>query len=410
MTPEEAKALIAKFMKFGPRSDDLYPNKPPRPSDVPMRYVGTDVGHLSGGTNIQSLPRKFEPSSQQQTIFDELAKGLEFCDMPFFNIIVDAKAGSGKTTTIVEGMRYIPREPNLLTPPLVVFLAFNKSIADTLGRKCPPGVICSTFHSLGFRALKSSGLVKPSVKVDSRKCMKLVWNAINDRDDPDTRNICKLVSLAKSVPCDVSEIDFDETCYHHDIILERAERAYNIVRAVVEVSLRDTDVIDFDDMLYMPVMFNISFQHYHYVFVDEAQDTNSLQLEIVSRLLGPRSRLIAVGDPHQAIYGFRGANADSMSRITQRFQCKTFPLSVSYRCPKAVVREAQRYLEPTKHMPTKPEDEGTPVNLDEIEPDSLGAPETGEDEPECPDSPSGQHEFDTNDEGETKCVYCDEEK
>ncbi len=290
----------------------------------------------------------FQPSPQQQVIFDELAKGLEFAELPFFNITVDAKAGSGKTTTIIESMRYIPREG--LMPPKVVFLAFNKSIADQLGRKCPAGVVCSTFHSLGFRALKGSGLVQPSVKVDARKAHKLVWNAISDRDDPDTRNICKLVSMAKTVPVDVTEIDFDEVCYHHDINLERAERGFNIVRSVVEATLQDTSTIDFDDMLYMPVMHQISFNHYDYVFVDEAQDTNGIQVEILSRLMAPRCRLVAVGDPHQAIYGFRGANADAMSRISERFQCKTFPLSVSYRCPKAVVREAQRYL---TQLPTR---------------------------------------------------------
>src|SRR5258708_2097894 len=103
----------------------------------------------------RKTPKAFQPSPQQQTIFDELKKGLEFSDMPFFNIIVDAKAGSGKTTTIVEGMKYIPREG--LMPPRIVFLAFNKSIADTLSRKCPTGVMCSTFHRLGRRALVGSG-------------------------------------------------------------------------------------------------------------------------------------------------------------------------------------------------------------------------------------------------------------
>ncbi len=288
----------------------------------------------------------FNPSPQQQCIFDELAKGLEFSELPFFNIVVDAKAGSGKTTTIVEGMRYIPRDG--LLPPKVIFLAFNKSIADTLGRKCPAGVVCSTFHSLGFRALKSSGLVEAKVKVDGNKSRKLVWNAVADREDPDTSNICKLVSMAKTVACDVSEIDFDEVCFRHAIILERKERAFNIVRSVVEATLQDLTVIDFDDMLYMPVMHQISFSHYDYVFVDEAQDTNGIQVEILSRLMAPRCRLVAVGDPCQAIYGFRGADADAMSRIAERFQCKTFPLSVSYRCPKAVVREAQKYLSQTK--------------------------------------------------------------
>src|SRR5215813_1506626 len=97
---------------------------------------------------------QFIPSPQQQAIFDQLKLGLDGGG----NIIVDAKAGSGKTTTIVEGMNYIPKVGGLIMPK-VVFLAFNKSIAETLGRRCPTGTICSTFHSLGFRALKNSGIV-----------------------------------------------------------------------------------------------------------------------------------------------------------------------------------------------------------------------------------------------------------
>lgn len=289
-------------------------------------------------SQVKAPPKKssdFVPSVQQKAIFDELAKGQGN------NIIVDAKAGSGKTTTIVEGMKYIPRGD--LLPPKVVFLAFNKSIAETLGRRCPVGTVCSTFHSLGFRALKNSGIVPRNVRFDGRKAMKLVWNAC-DKDDPDTRNICRLVSMAKTVSVDVGQIDFEEVCYYHDLVLERQERGFQIVRSVVEATLQDTETVDFDDMLYMPVMHGISFDKYHYVFVDEAQDTNDIQLEILTRLQAVTSRLVAVGDPHQAIYGFRGANADSMSRIARRFGCETYPLSVSYRCPKAVVREAQKYL------------------------------------------------------------------
>ena len=282
---------------------------------------------------------QFTPSQQQQVIFDSLSLGLDVLD----NLIIDAKAGSGKTTTIIEGMKYIPRLGGVMLPR-VVFLAFNKSIATELSRRCPPGTVCSTFHALGFRALRNSGLVDKNVKVESNKARKLVWNA-TDKEDPDTRNICRLVSLAKSVPMDVNEINFDEVSYYHDLVLEKPERAYDIVRAVVRATLEDTTQIDFDDMLYMPVMLDVAFDHYNYVFVDEAQDTNSIQLEILERLRAPNSRFVAVGDPHQAIYGFRGANADSMSRIAHQFNCKTFPLSVSYRCPKAVVREAQKYLQ-----------------------------------------------------------------
>jgi superfamily I DNA/RNA helicase len=63
----------------------------------------------------------------------------------------------------------------------------------------------------------------------------------------------------------------------------------------------------------------------------------------LERSLGHSSRFVAVGDPHQAIYGFRGANSDALDKIVARFACRTLPLSVSYRCSKAVVAEAQKF-------------------------------------------------------------------
>jgi superfamily I DNA/RNA helicase len=107
--------------------------------------------------------------------------------------------------------------------------------------------------------------------------------------------------------------------------------------------LRDTSCIDFDDMLWLPVILGHKFSTLDWLFVDEAQDTNDIQIEILERSLGHSSRFVAVGDPHQAIYGFRGANSDALDKIVARFACRTLPLSVSYRCSKAVVAEAQKF-------------------------------------------------------------------
>jgi superfamily I DNA/RNA helicase len=56
-------------------------------------------------------------------------------------------------------------------------------------------------------------------------------------------------------------------------------------------------------------------------------------------------RIIAVGDRNQAIYGFRGAHSASMDEIKKRFNARTLPLSVSYRCPQAVVLKAREWVE-----------------------------------------------------------------
>lgn len=301
---------------------------------------------------------QFTPSSQQSAIFTSLGLPL-----PAPSIIVDAKAGTGKTTTIVHGLDYIPTDGFL--KPAVVLIAFNKAIAETLKQRCPAWVQSTTGHALSFRALKNSGIVPRNVKVDGSKCKRWVWNAY-DRNDPDTKGVIKLVSMAKTIPTESPDRELlADAIFHHDLQIENVDKAVAVVLEVLKRSNDETTIIDFDDMLYMAVIFNARFDKQDYIFVDEAQDTNDIQLEIFKRLMKPvafvpvdpedeprepvfrsPSRLIAVGDPYQAIYGFRGANADSMERIRKTFSCEVFPLSVSYRCPKAVVREAQQYIQP----------------------------------------------------------------
>lgn len=290
----------------------------------------------------------FTPSPQQTAIFTAITSSAG-------NLIIDACAGSGKTTTLVEALKLLPqRRDGCLVSQSIYFLAFNKNIADTLSLRCPKHVSCSTFHSLGFRALKS--ITGPKVKVEARKVPKIVWSLL-DREDPDIQNVIRLVGLLKSTWPIASSAG--ELCTLHDLAFEDPRSAIATALRALELSNKDLSQIDFDDMLYLPVLLNASFSSADWIFVDEAQDLNSIQHEIIFRLHKPEqninlvntpyqmfssTRLVAVGDPHQAIYAFRGAAADSMDLLASRFHCSTLPLSVSYRCPKQIVAEAQKYI------------------------------------------------------------------
>lgn len=279
---------------------------------------------------------KFQPSPEQQSIYDCML------DPTGPNILIQACAGSGKTTTLIEGLRLpccAALDPRTFSIQTTVFLAFNKAIAEELSRRCPSGVQCSTFHSLGFRALLASLPRNRKPELRGNKVSKLCFNRLGEH--PDVQPLIKLVSLLKSCwprPSSVSEL-----CSLHDLDFEKRSNA-DLAFSILDRSNEDLSTIDFDDMLYLPVLRNLEFQKADWLFVDEAQDTNDIQLEILDRMRGPRTRFVAVGDRHQAIYGFRGANADSMDRIRSRFQCTELPLSVSYRCSQSVVREAQKYL------------------------------------------------------------------
>lgn len=280
----------------------------------------------------------FQPTQQHLDIRDALLSGS--------NIIVEASAGSGKTSTILwlqDQLAIHAIQTDSLLPPAVLFLAFNKTICDELKTRVLQGTTVSTFHSLGLAALRAAKVVSYSpTLIDARKCAKLLYNMMA-KDHADFQNVLRLVSLLKSQIGESNIESAEKLSRQHDLSFEDF-KSKQLALKVLDYSNNDLKSIDFDDMLYLAIRHNCEFNQVDFIFVDEAQDTNDIQLEICELISTVKTSFVFVGDPHQAIYGFRGANADSMSRIAARFACESFPLDVSYRCSRAVVKEAQRVL------------------------------------------------------------------
>lgn len=286
-------------------------------------------------------------SSYQQNIFEfiEASNG----DAHQGNLIIEAVAGAGKTTTIVEAIKRVTGSS--------IFLAFNKAIAEELKTR---GVNARTFHSLTYSpVLQYTG----ARTVTQSKLRDLV-----DENLPDDQArmygafICKLVGLGRQagIGCLIedTEQNWSDLAEHHDLELdsEFAERATALRYAakLLEVSAHDRRV-DFDDMLYLAVRHGITLPKFDVVFVDEAQDTNAIQRAILRKIMHEGSRIVAVGDPAQAIYGFRGADSNSMAILAAEFEMTALPLHVSYRCPKSVVECAQEWVEHIQHADNAPD-------------------------------------------------------
>lgn len=280
-------------------------------------------------------------SSYQQDIFDAVARTND-------SLIIDAVAGSGKTTTIVEAIKHVRDDQS------VVFLAFNKAIATALAsRVTSPNARCLTLHAAGFAAWRNHlGADAKRIKVESRKTSNVMRDVLTDAEYRlYGGNLSRIVSIAKNAGMTALMQDTDENWedlidfYGIDIEWEDLPQIVDCARRVLKRSIEDsTEEIDFDDMLYMPIIAGAKFDTYDVIFVDEAQDVSGIQLEMIVRMRESSSRVIAVGDPCQSIYSFRGALQDSMDKMSERFDCRTLPLSVSYRCPKAVVDHARRLV------------------------------------------------------------------
>jgi len=264
-------------------------------------------------------------SKYQQNIFDFIKHGQG-------NGIIEAVAGSGKTTTIVEALKLIP------TNQSVLFIAFNKHIADELAKRVPINCDARTCHSLGFEILrKNMGRLKLNENKVANMLKYTIWTEEERKANWSfVRPICKVISLCKSlyIDYDPSIADILDIDYPPNINWSFGELVWDL--------FQKDKVIDFDDMIWLPVTLDLKFPKYDWVFVDEAQDLSPIQIEFIYRLVG--GRLIAVGDSHQAIYAFRGADTLAMSRLREAYNATELPLSICYRCAKSIVNEAKKLV------------------------------------------------------------------
>lgn len=283
-------------------------------------------------------------TEQQEAIFAAIGETED-------HVIVKAGAGCGKTSTIVEAANRISED--------AAFLAFNKSIATELAKKLPDNVEAKTFHAFGFAAIRNAGV---RTKVNNYKVRNIIADLLGK--DYFSAPLAKLIGLIKGSMIDGRDVRgirrlIDE--YNIQFESSREEKqAISMVPAILNKCKTETGTIDFDDMIWLPLVNNYPLPHYPLLFVDEAQDFNEMQRELIVRVVNG-GRCIIVGDPNQAIYGFRGADSNSMNMFRNRLERESernivdLPLTVSWRCPTSVVKEANRYVADFHHAPNAKE-------------------------------------------------------
>lgn len=266
------------------------------------------------------------------------------------NIAGRAVAGSGKTTTVVEAVQAISGSS--------IMLAFNKRNADDLRERVPSTIVCKTMNGLGHSVWYDH--CRKRLQVNADKCAEILFT-LPKLPDPKTMvpQVLRLVSLAKqnAFPCGIlklADMPFDRweaLAMEHDIDKDAFEFLSPIALEILQRStkLAWEGKIDFDDQLYMPVMFNARFPSYDRGFVDEAQDLSPLQHEMFARLR--LKQRVIIGDPNQAIYAFRGVSESSFSEMVDMFDLSLLSLTYCFRCPELVVKEARNFVADIKAPP-----------------------------------------------------------
>jgi DNA helicase-2/ATP-dependent DNA helicase PcrA len=301
----------------------------------------------------------FHPTPQQSAFFD-------FAGDQHNHAVLEACAGSGKTKTLVRGLRRM-RGTKFLG-------AFNTAIAGELQKQVkaddPRGhtVTAATMHSAGFSAWRQR---HPKAGLDQFKTRKVFRQLAGERGfDASKRYIdysCTMVGHAMNAGLglgDPRDLDDDTRWqaisdhFSADSLLDtKVSNVLTGIRWARETLKRSVEMcpelISFDEMLYAPLFNGAVVQRFDNVLIDEAQDSNATRIILAERMLAEHGRLFAVGDRRQSIYGFNGADPRAMQNIIERFAATVFPLSISFRCARAVVEYAQRFVGP--HIEAAPD-------------------------------------------------------
>lgn len=292
----------------------------------------------------QRFAPKFPPSPEQEKFF---ALSQETSD----NIMLDAKAGSGKSTTIIweQALDYERGHR-----PKAAMAAFNSSIVAEIEPRCAPHVTVKTFHAYGRQALvKSFG--QPTLLED--KLFKILKEYSFLNPDPltagpqkaevltrllDTKNLVEKMKV-----CLVNENDMngvDDLMFRFGIELDKPDWIKEILPEVFKKICSNPQIIDFTDMMWLAIRMDLRIEQFDKVYVDEAQDLNPLMMAYATKMVAPGGRIIMVGDPNQSIYGFAGADTRSIEKLTEHFHAKVASLNTCYRCGSEILKEAQKIV------------------------------------------------------------------
>lgn len=274
------------------------------------------------------------------------------------SLMLQAYAGCAKSSTL-EMMAPRIGEPSLA-------LAFNKRIADDISKRLPPNFQAKTLNGLGHGAW-ARRLPQLRLKLDERKTGALITEVSKDmkvRLSAEqwawSREVMSKAQLAGIVPqsalrhvldgFEPPQPDTPEAWQEvadevgvpsedQSLLIDIAQLA--LVRDI-ELALQGT--ISFDDQIYCPTVLGGAWAKFPTVMVDESQDLSPLNHAMLQHSLRVGGRLIAVGDPLQAIYGFRGADHASMKSLRRLSPAWTdLPLTMTFRCPQEIVLRQQRH-------------------------------------------------------------------
>ncbi len=275
---------------------------------------------------------------------------------------VIAGAGSGKTRVLISKINKLIESG--VNPQKICAITFTNKAANEIKmrslkeNKFSNGIWISTYHSLCNFILRkdinkfldlnysnSFDIINEGQKNTLIKniYLKYYGNLGNENAKYEIKQIANYISKNKNL---IVQIKHENEMYNH-IYNEYQKETYN------------NNALDYDDLLFLTYklltenveVLNKWQENFHYLLVDEFQDSNNIQFEIIKLLAMKYNNLTIIGDPNQSIYGWRGANQKLILNFENYFKnVKTVILNYNYRSNNGILQLANNLI--TKHSIT----------------------------------------------------------
>ncbi len=274
-------------------------------------------------------------------------------------VLVLAGAGSGKTKALVSRAAYLLQGKNVFPGNILAITFTNKAAREMQERMekltgfSVQNMWVGTFHGICLRILrreiKHTVYQSGFVIYDDNDQQILLKNIIKEKGLNDKeyapRAVSAEISRAKNIL--LTPEDYDEeitTEWENTVAAIYKEYARRLVEA---------NAMDFDDLIMRviqlfeehPARLAVYQQRFHYILVDEYQDTNYAQYKLIQQLAAAHRNVCAVGDPDQSIYSWRGADISNILNFEQDYpDCQVIKLEQNYRSTKNILEAANQVI------------------------------------------------------------------
>ena len=281
-------------------------------------------------------------------------------------MLILAGAGSGKTKTITTRLAYLIDEVGIPATNTLTLTFTNKAASvmrtralNLLTHNAGQNPLLCTFHKFGLMFLRlyieRLGRKNDFVVIDTDDAKKILKNLLNDDEKLSVSTILNHISAYKNELASVEDA-FKELDFIQGFEREKYQKIARYYKAYQEMLLR-LNFVDFDDLLLLS--YNIlnadenfakeQSAKYHYIMVDEYQDTNELQFQILQKLCTTHENIAVVGDDDQSIYAWRGAKIENILNFQKQFHnVKLVKLEQNYRSTSLILDAANSLIEHNK--------------------------------------------------------------